>query len=75
MSQYHYEIYLDQKKYDKILITQLLDHLTQSKSINEKYKIIYFKNAHFLTEEIMSYLKNSIETKGDYVKYILTQII
>ena len=59
ISPFHFEIYLDQKKYDKNLITLLLEYLTQSKSINEKYKIIYFKNAHFLSEETLSYIKNS----------------
>lgn len=72
ISPFHYEIFLDQKKYDKVLITQLLEHLTQSKSINDKYKIIYFKNAHFLSEETFSFIKNSIETKGNYIKYIFT---
>lgn len=72
ISSHHYEIFLDYKKFDKIILIQLLEYLTQSKAINQDYKIIFFRNAHFLSIEMMSFIKNSIETKGGYIKYMFT---
>ena len=71
-SKYHFEIYLDKKKYDKSTLLELMEFITETKSVNGVCKIIYFKNAQFLPPEIISFIKNSIERQGEYVKYILT---
>lgn len=71
-SKYHFEIYLDKKKYDKNTLIELLEYITETKSVNGFCKIIYLKNAQFIPVEVLSFIKNSIETQGSYVKYILS---
>lgn len=71
-SKYHFEIYLDKKKYDKTTLLDLLEYITETKSVNGLCKIIYFKNAQYLPPEVISYIKNNIESDGEFIKYVLT---
>lgn len=72
ISPYHYEILLDKKKYDKVLIANLVSYLTETKSVDGLSKIIFFKNAQFLGSEVMNCIKNCCETKSEYIKFIFT---
>jgi hypothetical protein len=68
-SNYHFEILIDKYSNNKTLIYDIIEYLTESKDINNTsyIKIIILRNINYCSKEILSFLKNKIETSGvDY---------
>jgi len=73
-SNYHFEICIDKYNFNKSILIELIEYLTEGKDINfdTQLKIIFIRNLNYVNNDFLVYLKNKIELSSDNYRFIIT---
>jgi ABC-type dipeptide/oligopeptide/nickel transport system ATPase component len=76
-SNYHFEILVDKYNNNNNNICEIINYLTESDDINNlcNFKIIIIRNLNVCKNELLLFLKNKIESLGNYRFFITTNKI
>jgi hypothetical protein len=77
LSNYHFEILVDKYNNNNNNICEIINYLTESEGINNlcNFKIIIIRNLNVCKNELLLFLKNKIESVGNYRFFITTNKI